>query len=103
MPSFLLFGIMSIKSLKTCYLCTFLNFFFIQVGSQEKFMRIKQAYNTLLNSKSRSKYDARTTSADFSSSASGGGYQKTGESEEFYGLGKDTCLSSLFFTRFCDI
>lgn len=57
-----------------------------EAGAQEKFMRIKQAYNTLLNSKSRDKYDARNQGSDFSYSASGG-YQRTTESEEeFYGL-----------------
>lgn len=63
-------------------------------------MRIKQAYNALLNSKSRGKYDARDHGSDYSYSASGG-YQKTQESEEeFYGFGNIsyTCLffSSLY-------
>ncbi|XP_051113399.1 chaperone protein dnaJ 20, chloroplastic [Andrographis paniculata] len=57
-----------------------------ETGAQEKFMRIKQAYNALLNSKSRDRYDSRNQGSDFSYSASEG-YQKSRESEEeFYGL-----------------
>ncbi|PIN25298.1 hypothetical protein CDL12_01964 [Handroanthus impetiginosus] len=59
-----------------------------EAGAQEKFLRIKHAYNTLLNSKSRGKYDAGSQGSDFSYSASGGYQTKTRESEEeFYGFG----------------
>ncbi|KAJ6702065.1 CHAPERONE DNAJ-DOMAIN SUPERFAMILY PROTEIN [Salix koriyanagi] len=58
-----------------------------ETNAQEKFMRIKHAYNTLLNSESRRKYDAGNSSG-FSYSTS----QKTQSSsiqdeEDFYGLG----------------
>ena len=61
----------------------------VQTNAQEKFMRIKHAYNTLLNSESRRKYDAGNSSG-FSYSTS----QKTQRSsiqdeEDFYGLGKN--------------
>ncbi|KAK7261508.1 hypothetical protein RIF29_27822 [Crotalaria pallida] len=51
--------------------------------AQEKFMRIKHAYNTLLNSNSRRKYDSRDSGSDFSYSSS----QRRQSEEEFYGLG----------------
>lgn len=86
---------------RICYSCTYLLLLSrMQAGAQEKFMRIKQAYNTLLNSKSRGRYDARNQGSDFSYSASGE-YQKTQESEEeFYGLGKITYTSILTFYIF---
>ncbi|KAL1552901.1 chaperone protein DnaJ isoform X1 [Salvia divinorum] len=58
-----------------------------EAGAQEKFLRIKHAYNTLLNSKSRGQYDAGKQGSDYSYSA--GGYQtRSSEAEEeFYGLG----------------
>lgn len=59
----------------------------LQAGAQEKFMRIKHAYNTLLTSKSRGKYDTGKQGSDYSYST--GGFQtRTREAEEeFYGLG----------------
>ncbi|KAE9585993.1 hypothetical protein Lal_00009921 [Lupinus albus] len=51
--------------------------------AQEKFMRIKHAYNTLLNSSSRRKYDSRDRGSNFSSSSSANPRTE----EEFYGLG----------------
>lgn len=50
-----------------------------QPNAQEKFMRIKHAYNTVLNSDSRRKYDSgnRTSEA-----------YKPAQDEEFYGFGK---------------
>ncbi|XP_019448335.1 PREDICTED: uncharacterized protein LOC109351332 isoform X1 [Lupinus angustifolius] len=51
--------------------------------AQEKFMRIKHAYNTLLNSSSRRKYDSRDRGSNFSSYSSA----NTQTEEEFYGLG----------------
>ncbi|KAG6409902.1 hypothetical protein SASPL_127944 [Salvia splendens] len=58
-----------------------------EAGAQEKFMRIKHAYNTLLTSKSRGQYDAGKQGSDYSYSA--GGYQTSSREaeEEFYGLG----------------
>lgn len=61
-------------------------FFLIQAGAQEKFMRIKHAYNTLVNSESQRNYGRH--SSDFSYS---GAEKKQGRSdqnaEEFYGFG----------------
>lgn len=56
-------------------------------------MRIKHAYNTLLASKSRGKYDAENQGSDFSYSSTGGYQTKNREAEEeFYGFGKNTCF-----------
>lgn len=58
-----------------------------EAGAQEKFLRIKHAYNTLLTSKSRGKYDTGKQGSDYSYSA-GGSQTRTREAEEeFYGLG----------------
>lgn len=61
---------------------------FSQDKAQEKFMRIKHAYNTLLNSTSRRKYDSgnRGSGSHYSSQRSQSG--STQAEEEFYGLGK---------------
>ncbi|KAJ4725760.1 Chaperone DnaJ [Melia azedarach] len=57
-----------------------------EVNAKEKFMRIKHAYNTLLNSESRRKYDSGNRTSDFSySTAQGFGNQNT-QDEEFYGF-----------------
>ncbi|KAL3653228.1 hypothetical protein CASFOL_002909 [Castilleja foliolosa] len=59
-----------------------------EAGAQEKFMRIKHAYNTLLTSKSRGKYDAGNQGSDFSYSSTGKYETNTREDEEkFYGFG----------------
>ncbi|XP_062016123.1 uncharacterized protein LOC133732562 isoform X2 [Rosa rugosa] len=56
-------------------------------NAQEKFMRIKHAYNTLLNSKSRGKYDSNYGS-DYSYSGSQRSQSKKAQDEEeFYGFG----------------
>uniref|UniRef100_A0A803LX23 J domain-containing protein n=2 Tax=Chenopodium quinoa TaxID=63459 RepID=A0A803LX23_CHEQI len=55
-------------------------------NAQEKFLRIKHAYNTLINSDSRDRYDAGNRRSDFSYSSSGRS-QSTQEEEEFYGFG----------------
>ncbi|KAL8548905.1 hypothetical protein ACS0TY_007968 [Phlomoides rotata] len=58
-----------------------------EAGAQEKFLRIKHAYNTLLNSKSRGKYDAGKQGPDNPYSSTGGFQTKTKEAEEeFYGF-----------------
>uniref|UniRef100_A0A7N0TCL3 J domain-containing protein n=1 Tax=Kalanchoe fedtschenkoi TaxID=63787 RepID=A0A7N0TCL3_KALFE len=54
-----------------------------QPDAQEKFMRIKHAYNTLIDSKSRGKYDQDTISSDYSYTQRN---RSTREEEDFYGL-----------------
>ncbi|XP_038901084.1 dnaJ homolog subfamily B member 8 isoform X2 [Benincasa hispida] len=57
-------------------------------NAQEKFMRIKHAYNTLLNSESRRKYDYGNQGSDFSySSTQRSQSRNTQDEETFYGLG----------------
>ncbi|KAK6646086.1 hypothetical protein PHAVU_L007843 [Phaseolus vulgaris] len=51
--------------------------------AQEKFMRIKHAYNTLLNSSSRKRYDSGSRGYDFSQ---GSQTRNAQPEEEFYGL-----------------
>lgn len=58
-----------------------------QPNAQEKFMRIKHAYNTLLDSNSRLKYDFRNHRADSSRETMEGFQKKPGDEDEFYGLG----------------
>ncbi|KAH9701378.1 J domain-containing protein [Citrus sinensis] len=53
-------------------------------NAEEKFMRIKHAYNTLLNSESRRKYDSGNRTSDFSYST---GPSQNAQDEEFYGFG----------------
>ncbi|KAF5446882.1 hypothetical protein F2P56_032478 [Juglans regia] len=58
-----------------------------EANAQEKFMRIKHAYNTLLNSQSRRKYDTRNDGSDYSySRAQTSQSRKTQDEEEFYGF-----------------
>ncbi|KAK7272053.1 hypothetical protein RJT34_28423 [Clitoria ternatea] len=52
--------------------------------AQEKFMRIKHAYNSLLNSSSRKKYDSGNRGSDYSQKSQSWNPQAE---EEFYGLG----------------
>ncbi|RZC93650.1 hypothetical protein C5167_007689 [Papaver somniferum] len=55
-----------------------------QANAQEKFMRIKHAYNTLLNSESRRKYDyGRGASGGYSTSKN---RSRKGREAEFYGF-----------------
>lgn len=61
-------------------------FVFSQANAQEKFMRIKHAYNTLLNSETRRKYDSGSRGSDFSYSAAQRS-RVSQEEEEYYGLG----------------
>ncbi|XP_038692352.1 chaperone protein DnaJ isoform X1 [Tripterygium wilfordii] len=59
-----------------------------EANAQEKFMRIKHAYNTLLNSDSRRKYDSGNRSSDFSYSTSQREQRrKSQDDEDFYGFG----------------
>lgn len=58
-----------------------------EIGAQEKFMRIKHAYNSVLTSKSRGKYDAGSQGSGFSYST-GTNQSRTREADEkFYGFG----------------
>lgn len=52
-------------------------------NAEEKFMRIKHAYNTLLNSESWRKYDSGNRTSDFSYST---GPSQNAQDEEFYGF-----------------
>ncbi|CAM0877448.1 unnamed protein product [Alopecurus aequalis] len=56
-----------------------------EANAQEKFLRIKHAYNTLMNSESRSKYASSSSSSD--SSWSPGSRKSADEEEPFYGFG----------------
>lgn len=58
-----------------------------ETNAQEKFMRIKHAYNTLLNSESRRKYDAGNSSSFSYSSGQKTQSSSTQDEEDFYGLG----------------
>lgn len=60
-------------------------FVLVQPNAQEKFLRIKHAYNTLMSSESRRKYDS-----GFSSQSSAKVSQKE---EDFYGFGKALLFS----------
>ncbi|KAG9454613.1 hypothetical protein H6P81_007517 [Aristolochia fimbriata] len=58
-----------------------------ETNAQEKFMRIKHAYNTLLNSKSQRKYGSRSSTSDYGSPS----YERQGnnyaqDEENFYGF-----------------
>lgn len=72
----------------------------VQPDAQEKFLRIKNAYQTLVDSKSRSKYDAssRSRSGDwdpFNWDPSPGSARKSSQQqEEFYGFSKILTLSN---------
>ncbi|XP_043692063.1 chaperone protein DnaJ-like isoform X2 [Telopea speciosissima] len=52
-----------------------------EANAQEKFMRIKHAYNTLLNSESRQRYDFGNSASSYSSSR-----DERKQDEEFYGF-----------------
>ncbi|GAB2274402.1 hypothetical protein Dimus_009168 [Dionaea muscipula] len=57
-----------------------------EANAQEKFMRIKHAYNTLMNSESPRRYDTGNSSSGSSYSTAGRG-QSTQPEEDFYGFG----------------
>ncbi|XP_059430725.1 uncharacterized protein LOC132164265 isoform X2 [Corylus avellana] len=58
-----------------------------EANAQEKFMRIKHAYNTLLSSESRRKYDSGHRRSDYSYSGSQRSQSRnTQDEEEFYGF-----------------
>ncbi|KAF7075819.1 hypothetical protein CFC21_080562 [Triticum aestivum] len=56
-------------------------------NAQEKFLRIKHAYNTLMNSESRSKYASSSSSSGPDSSWSPGSSKPADAEEDFYGFG----------------
>ncbi|KAI3954654.1 hypothetical protein MKW98_019785 [Papaver atlanticum] len=71
--------------------------FYPDENAQEKFMRIKHAYNTLLNSESRCKYDyGRGASGEYSTSKNRS--KKGQEEEEFYGIGMSSPYSVELFS-----
>lgn len=56
-------------------------------------MRIKHAYNTLLNSESRRKYDSGSRGSEFSYSGAQRSQSRVSQDEEdFYGFGKSFIL-----------
>ncbi|KAM1341789.1 hypothetical protein ACFX13_006283 [Malus domestica] len=57
-----------------------------EANAQEKFMRIKHAYNTLLSSKSRGKYDSNFGSDYSYSSSQRNQSKKSQDEQEFYGF-----------------
>ncbi|KAA8543842.1 hypothetical protein F0562_021981 [Nyssa sinensis] len=57
-------------------------------NAQEKFMRIKHAYNALLNSESRRKYDSGNRTSSYSYYTAGRNQSRNAQDEEeFYGFG----------------
>lgn len=57
-----------------------------EANAQEKFMRIKHAYNTLLNSESRRRYNPGNRTSDFSYSRTQRSQSPNTQEEEFYGF-----------------
>ncbi|KAJ8550800.1 hypothetical protein K7X08_000170 [Anisodus acutangulus] len=53
-------------------------------NAQEKFMRIKHAYNTLLNSKTRKRYDSRSDTSSYSYYSGAEQDRSTADEEDFY-------------------
>ncbi|CAH9115664.1 unnamed protein product [Cuscuta epithymum] len=56
-------------------------------NAKEKFMRIKHAYNTVLNSKARKKYGSGSDSSNDSYDTTSGSQSGTTKDEDFYGFG----------------
>ncbi|XVF68830.1 hypothetical protein PTKIN_Ptkin11bG0032500 [Pterospermum kingtungense] len=57
-----------------------------EANAQEKFMRIKHAYNTLLNSESRKRYNSGNRTSDFSYSGTQRSQSTNVQEEDFYGI-----------------
>ncbi|WOG89148.1 hypothetical protein DCAR_0208384 [Daucus carota subsp. sativus] len=57
-----------------------------EANAQQKFMRIKHAYNTLLKSDSQKKYGSGNQTSDYSYSAAGAD-RRSKDEDDFYGLG----------------
>ncbi|KAJ0540408.1 putative DnaJ domain, Chaperone J-domain superfamily [Helianthus annuus] len=62
-----------------------------EADAQEKFLRIKHAYNTVLNPDSRKKYDSGNRASQTYN------YKPSAEADEFYGFGKLHKLINFFF------
>ena len=60
----------------------------LQANAQEKFLRIKHAYTTLINSESRRKYGSDTRASGYSSTGQTSRKSNSQVEEDFYGLGK---------------
>ncbi|XP_047071809.1 dnaJ homolog subfamily B member 8 [Lolium rigidum] len=58
-----------------------------EANAQEKFLRIKHAYNTLMNSESRSKYASSSSGSSPDSSWAAGSRKSADSEEQFYGFG----------------
>lgn len=70
----------------------------VQANAQEKFLRIKHAYNTLLNSESRRKYDSGNHASGYSYSTGERSQSKnTQDEEDFYGFGKNLYADKIPF------
>lgn len=63
----------------------------LQANAEEKFLRIKHAYNTLMNSESRRRYD-NASSTSGSSYSGAGRNQSNLKEEDFYGFGMSSLL-----------
>lgn len=70
----------------------------LQANAQQKFMRIKHAYNTLLKSDSQKKYGSGNQTSDYSYSAAGAD-RRSKDEEDFYGLGTTIFCFTLFLSR----
>ncbi|XP_015088367.1 dnaJ homolog subfamily B member 9 isoform X1 [Solanum pennellii] len=71
-------------------------------NAQEKFMRIKHAYNTLLNSKTRKRYDSRSDTSSYSYYSGAERNRSAADEEDFYSFGsffKDAQISIADFFK----
>lgn len=57
-----------------------------EANAQEKFMRIKHAYNALMNSESRRKYDSGSRASNYTYSNAERNQSRNTQEEEFYGF-----------------
>ena len=57
-----------------------------EANAQEKFMRIKHAYNALMNSESRRKYDSGSRASNYTYSNAERNQSRDTQEEEFYGF-----------------
>ncbi|XWS53093.1 hypothetical protein CRYUN_Cryun11dG0128100 [Craigia yunnanensis] len=81
------FAFLSFMALVFCLQRCVLSNSGLQANAQEKFMRIKHAYNTLLNSESRRRYNSGNRTSDFSYSGTQRSQSTNVQDEEFYGFG----------------
>lgn len=59
-------------------------------------MRIKHAYNTLLNSKTRKRYDSRSDTSSYSYYSGAEQNRSAADEEDFYSFGKTSLLIVIF-------